>query len=695
MSAFLRMPQKLPQPVSDYLEFSGGLDLVTPSIQTKPGSVREASNFEVGINGRYERIAGYERFDGQSKPSDAQYARLDVTITGSVSAGDTVTGVSSGATGVVVLVDTSGTPNFLVITKITDTFSNPEDLNVTAVKQAETLSLAIIDGAATPKLHAAYKNLAADEYRADIAALPGAGDVLGVWMLNDVVYAFRNNAGNTEADMFESSSSGWVQVALGFELPFTSGGTYEVVDGDTITGQGSGSTATVARVVLQSGSWAAGTAVGKFVFASQSGPFQSEDLDVGGNTDVATIAADSTAITLLPDGRYEFVSHNFGGQAGTLKMYGCDTVNRGFEFDGTTFVPVDTGMTVDVPIHVRAHRNHLFFSFAGSAQHSGLGFPYQWTIVSGASEIAVGADITAFQSEPGGEGNAALGIYTKDSIHILYGTDSSSWNLVKYRDEVGAFPYSVRQIGTTIFMDDRGVMNLRTVQAFGNFQHNTVTRMIQPWINDRKSLVTGACIVREKSQVRFFFSNNSALYITLDGNFKPVGLMPVDFLNPATCTFSLEMNDGSEAIMFGSDNGFVYELEKGTSFDGEAIDYALNLHFHHSGSPRFLKRYTDVSLEVAGSGYGEFSFTYELGYGDSEIPQPGSQLSTMAFAETRWDSFTWDQFFWDGVTLKPINLTLNGNAENISMIIRGSSDEYVPFQISGALLRYIPRRPLR
>lgn len=80
-------------------------------------------------------------------------------------------------------------------------------------------------------------------------------------------------------------------------LAFTSGGTYEVVPGDTIAGQVSLATAIIEEVVLTSGTWAGGDAAGSFYFrtADKTGTFQSENVNVGASTNVATIAGDSAS----------------------------------------------------------------------------------------------------------------------------------------------------------------------------------------------------------------------------------------------------------------------------------------------------------------------------------------------------------------------------------------------------------------
>jgi hypothetical protein len=686
---------KLPNPEFDYIPFTGGLDTDTPNWQVKPGTVREAQNFEVGVSEGYQDIQGYERIDGQAAPSDAIYSILDVTITGEFSVGDTITQLVSGATAEVVGVVTE-VPAYLVITKITGTFDATNDLQVSSVTEGSSDSLAIADGASTVKLHAQYQAAAADAYRSDITAVPGAGAILGVTMLDDVDYAFRNNAGQTAANLYKTSASGWTQVDLGYEMSFTSGGTYEIQEGDVLTGASSGTTATVARVVTESGTWSGGDAAGRFIFTSApSGAFTATELlDVSGNPNSATCTADATAITLLPDGRFEFDIYNFGGLTGTKRIYGADGKNRGFEFDGTVFVPIDTGMTTDTPLHVKAHKKHLFFSFEGSAQHSGPSTPYIWDAVFGAAELAVGDTVTGFSVEPGSEGSAALIIFSRNSTHVLYGTSVSDWNLVRYREEVGAYAYSNQQLASTMVLDDRGVTTLNTTIAYGNFKHSTLSGHIQSWVNAQRTKTQASCIVRDKDQYRIFFSDSYALYITMSGN-DLVGMMPVLFDNVVSCVYSLEADDGSERIVFGSDNGMVYQMDIGTSFDGEDIEAFLKTHYNHSKSMRWLKKYLSCTMEAHGTGYSEFNFTYELGYNSTAIPQPMSITNTLDFSSAVWDSFVWDAFIWDGVSLSPSTSRLAGSGENISLVVRKTSNYFSPIAFSGAHLRFLRRRPLR
>lgn len=675
--------RKFPKVDDDFISFQGGLDLESPPLFMKSGFCRAAQNFEADSEGGYRRVAGYERHDGRAAPSAAGYWIMGIALTGAIAVGNTVTGLTSGATGKVV----SAPAGQLVLARLTGVFQVGESVQVAAVTQATATSLATPSAAATAKLHAQYLNLAADDYRPDILAVPGSGRVLGVLRHNGVTFAFRNNSGATAADLYKSSAAGWVLVPMKREIFFTAGSGAAPAEGATIT-KGAVS-AVVRRVMLETGTWAAGTAAGRFIIDDPAGGEFTAGAFTAGVT--ATASGASAAIVLLPSGRYRFHVGNFGGTLATRRAYGADGVNRGFEFDGAYLAPIRTGMVLDAPTHVRVHRNHLFFAFGSSLQHSGIGVPYNWTALAGAGEIAVGDEITGLQLLPGSESVAAMAVFSRNSLSILYGTSSANWQRVPFRDELSALADSVQDVGFTIFLDDRGISTLQAAQVFGNFAHAAMSDKVSSWLKAARSKFAASCIIRDKNQYRLFFSDRYALHVTLKGD-KLVGIMPILMSHKVECAWSSEESDGTEVVYFGSDTGMVYQLEKGTSFDGEPIEHYLNMVFNFSKSPRITKRYRECALEVSGTGYAEFDFTYQLGYGSSLIEQPSNQTLTASLSTVNWDAFVWDSFIWDGITLLPVTADMVGTAENVSIIIRGSSDYQDPLKLSGAMLHYTVRR---
>jgi hypothetical protein len=409
---------------------------------------------------------------------------------------------------------------------------------------------------------------------------------------------------------------------------------------------------------------------------------------------VATVTAASTAITFLPGGRFEFDIHGFSGAINSERVYGCDTKNRGFEFDGTVMVPISTGMTSDIPTHVIVHNEQLFFSFGASNQHSGIALPYVFNAVLGAGEIAVGDAVTGYMRQPGSGSGGSLLIVTRNRAFSLYGNNARDWVLTVAQEDAGALPYTMQHLGGVIALDDRGVTYIGASQNYGNFEQNTITNQILPWIRDQRNLAVASCRVREKNQYRLFFSDKQALYITMRGN-KVVGMLPVELGHTPSCFSSTELSSGEEAIYFGATNGYVYQMDKGTSHDGDAITWLMSLAYNNLKSPQINKRFRKMALEMTGDSYAEFSLGYRLGYNSANIPQPDTTTSSIDFAVSDWDSFVWDNFFWDGQTLLPEELPMCGSAENVAIVVSGSSDKFEPFTITGVLLHYTPRTRIR
>jgi hypothetical protein len=579
----------------------GGEDLITPVSSRKPGTLVGSRNFECDASGRYRRVKGYERFDGNTSPSDESYWILDFDAGSTAVAADaTVTGASSSATGIAVIAGVleSGTyagsdaAGYLVLRSVSGTFEDNENLQVGGATYCVADGTTKERGADTSTLDTTYYRAAVEAARDDIEAVPGSGNVLGVWPYDGTVYAFRANTDGDAVDMYKSSSSGWTKVTLGHVIDFDAG-TDEFVIGETVTGSASTETATIANVVLRSGAWGDNDAVGLLVVTSASGTFD-DDETITSASGSATVNGDSSDITLATGGRYDFVNYNFGGHSGTYKMYGCDGANYAFEFDGTTYTPIKTGMTTDTPTHITAHKKHLFLSFTGgSVQHSSTGYPYQWTAVTGASELGLGQEITGFSKTSGD----TLGVWGRNMISILYGSSTDDWDLKSFSTEVGAYEWSVQKLGEPLFLDDLGISSLSAVQEYGDFKANTLSQFIEPFFTFyRKGTFVTSLRVKEKSQYRLYFGDKTGLNLTID-NGKVQGFTKLKYEHTICCASSGEDSNGSEVLYFGSDDGMVYQLEKGTSFDGTAIKALIKTSLNKLGSPENVKRFFKIVVE--------------------------------------------------------------------------------------------------
>lgn len=665
----------------------GGLDLITPTLSLPPGVARPSINFEPATTGGYTRIKGYERYDGHTAPSSATYQIQVVSGAGIPAVGATVTGASSGATGVLI----ASTSTTFVLTKITGTFTT-EVLQVGGTPVGTRTGTI---GASTQSQHAQYLALAANSYRSDISAPPGSGPLRGAFIHNDITYAFRDNAGATACVLYKATASGWTAVAFQYEISFTAGGNIAPADGATLT-QG-GVTATVQRVMRQAGAWvgAPGTASGRLIITAPSGGnFAAGAATLSGGVNV-TLSGVQTAITMLPGGKFDVITANFAGDASTVRAYGCDGVNRAWEFDGTVFAPITTGTTPDTPKFIEQHKHHLFLAIGSSVLHSAPGLPYDYTATT-ASEIATGDTVTGLLVQPGSQTTGTITIFQETTTLMLYGTGTSSWNLVTFNTGTGAMPWSAQNMAQSFFLDNRGVFSLDTSLTYGNFDQTSLTPQIQPMIAAHRSALTCSTLCREKSQYRLYFSDGLGLHLTLV-NGKNLGVMPVQLAITGGVYNAWEgvRSNGDAVIYLCGADGMLYEAEKGTSFDGAPIPYALTLHHDSIRSPRVLKRYRKCAVEITGSSYVEVGFYYSLGYGKSEYASYTPVTYSDNLLSSTWDASTWDTFFWDSSNLTPIECEMTGTAENVALSFAGNSDLFDSFTINSAIIHYTPRRALR
>ncbi len=681
-----------------YFPMAGGLDLVSPVTQIKEGELMACLNYEVGVDGGYHRMDGYERFDGQPSPTDSSFIRVDFsTGLAAITTGQLVTQLVSGATGYVLedaTVDsgafsTNDAAGHIALGRVTGTFNSTNALQVSAVTVATANQARPLGDGGSLALSKAYRILAIEDARAQISAVAGSGSVLGVVQYgakpNDDVYAFRATVGGTAVDIYKSSATGWVQIVLGETIEFTAG-TTAFVKGETLTGSVSTETALIDNVILQSGGWATNDAAGYMVISSVSGAFQAEAGTSA--TGSATLSGDATPITLNTGGRYDFTTHNFSGNTGTTRMYGCDGVNPAFEFDGTVYTPIRTGMALDAPQHIVAHKYHLFLSFAGgSLQHSATGDPLSWNVILGAAELALGDDITALQSIQGG----SLALYTDGKTQVLYGTSVADWELRLITEDAGAMEWSNQYISSPIILTDVGLVALNPTQAYGDFQANSFSQKIRPRFFTKKDKAVASCRIKGKNQYRIFFSDKTGITATFN-NFQLSGLAEFTLAHQVTC---IQSPDHCDSIYAGSEDGFVYEMETGNSFDDEALHYGLSTAFNFINQPSVLKRYRLLEFDMQSDGDVNFAVKPLFEFGSRDFPSHRRIDVADSGGGGIWGGGAWGESTWGGQVILDNRVSLEATSKNMSIIIYGSTRYDPAHTIHGAIIHYTPRRRIR
>lgn len=679
--------------IPNYTPLGGGLDLQTPAIAMPAGRCIDAQNYEPEISGGYRRIDGFERFDGRASPTDANYWLIPVVISGAVSVGNTITGQTSAATAKVLQINSDE----LVVGDLTGAFEN-ENFTIAGTVRG-TCEPELLDGATTQTANVDYKLLAANNQRAKILTVPGSGKIRGIWLYKDVWYAFRDNAGGTAGDMYKSTSGGWVKVNFGTELQFSSatGGTAPIAVGDTIADAAVPTkTATVVAVLTRAGTW--GTdAVGTLIITPVTGTFGSgNDIYVGATKKGVTTSA-ATSITRLPggaDGILEFSNYNFTGSTSTEKMYGCDGVNLAFEFDGTNYIPIRTGMAVDTPQHIATWKSYLILSFYGSVQLSAIGSPYSWTAVLGAQEIALGENVSGMLPQTGNSSGSSLAIFSSSKTFVLYGSSSANFQLVPSIEDLGSYKFTMQQVGNDCFsLTGRGIQRLQTTLTYGDFSFTSVSQLIQRLMTTKLGMESASTTLRTKNQYRLYFNDGTGLAVGLTGD-KISGILPLNYGDRVVrCMHSGFLSTGIEQTCFGSDDGYIYMDNVGTSFDGDVIESWIRLPFNNIGSPQVRKRFRRAVLEIYVTNYAQVNATYDLGYANINVnPSAVTPDQTFDGGGDFWDKFTWDQFTWDAQVVQTASLSLAGTEKNLSLLFYSSRAQDTPHVLQGVTIMYTPQR---
>lgn len=388
---------------------------------------------------------------------------------------------------------------------------------------------------------------------------------------------------------------------------------------------------------------------------------------------------------LAPSGTYRFVNFNFKGSASSAMMYGCSGVHKAFQWDGTTWTDITTGMASDTPKFIEAHKNYLWLGFAnGSLQNSPVGDPTgTWTPRTGANEIGLGDEITALVSH-----KDTLVAYANNSVFLLYGSSNSDWSLKPYTREGGALPDCVGVIGGDVLAwDTPGAVYLQATLAYGNFTQTALTARIKPIVS--KVTPTFALVGKTTGTWRLFCTDGRVVVATTTGN-TLVGWAQIKYDRAFTCGCAGEDASGNEVLFAGDASGYVHQLDSGASFDGASILSVLRTAFNTFGSSLQRKRFQRLVLELSASANPvALKVQPDYNYGDF-----GGSTGSLGFdmwatgGGGLFDGANWDGFVFDAGLIGQASTNLSGVASSMGLLFNHTSDTDLPFTLAAAHVQY-------
>jgi len=682
---------------SKFVALQGGLDLVTPPLRVAAGATSEALNYYESVKGGYTRIGGYERFDGQASPSEAVYHLIrisdwDLRVTPiPLVIGATLTVGTASFTIISYTASTDGLTATVVGGELVGDV--PLDLDTNPLTFDTTCSIieATYRGADTDELDLAYLNQARDYRRNNISSPTGEGAIRGVAQLSGTTIAWRDD-GTGKLLAYRSTAAGWQLVS--YAQMVVCAATGAPIRGDVCN--------TAAHTIL-----------GVFEYLDDAGvPDATKQVLAIHNTagtslttsDTLVRDADSVTIgavqALIPyqfngGGRVRPLIHNFYASAGTRYIYFVDGVNMAGvykpQYDCIQPIASDYRQLDDTFTQLRAHNSRLWLATDyGTAITSVADEPELLDGFLGASEWGAGDIITGFSHT----GTDLMHTFTENTVQALKGSSTQDWYKYVVSDTLGAKPDSVVALDDVFSVSNRGISSLKRTDSLGGFDAGTVSDNIQPLMREFNELTpTAAVAIKSLNQMRFFFGDRflclSRVTYNANGNEGiRYGITEGLYSVGVTCVDSGDDANGTERLLFGGDDGLVYQADKGTSFDGDNIVSSLTLQPNHVGSPQMRKRFREIDLEVYAASAVDLRMYYTMNEGRKSFLAKELNITGGAAG---WDVAQYDHAVYDSYPLSRQTTKLVGTGHNVEFSFYHSGKDTESFTLTGYTLRYSNR----
>ena len=347
-----------------------------------------------------------------------------------------------------------------------------------------------------------------------------------------------------------------------------------------------------------------------------------------------------------------------GSWTSTITSLGTPTQNyehRLFNFDGTDKIVITTGTSNPQILNssfstsvvnasgtanfkfVEIFKNHIFFSGDSSNKQQvsfmGPNLTNDFTSNNGGGTIKVDTEIVGLRTF-----RNSLIIFGRDKIFKVTGTSSANFAVTPVTRNIGCIDSrSIQELGgDVVFLAPDGLRTIAGTERIDDTELGTVSKQVQKRINEITTHNINSLVIRSKSQYRLFFPTSA----DQDEN-SSRGLISVIKANPNTGALGFEYSDmqglkvssadsefisGTETVVSGGYDGFVYKQESGNVFTQAESTVNISGVYRSPdmtmGDPGIRKSMQKVIWNIDPGGTLASSFLLEYDFSDDEVPQP-------------------------------------------------------------------------
>jgi len=369
-------------------------------------------------------------------------------------------------------------------------------------------------------------------------------------------------------------------------------------------------TAQLVHLIEDSGTWAGADVVGTMYLYDLSRAqiptknIQIRDAAAGAGNLIGNMVGGEirnslpgSSLLKAADSKYQMIAENMYARDDLEAIYAASGAGRAFSYDGEYVRFIGSGITesLDKPRHIELFQFRLWLGYGwGEAAISVAGNPLSFDGTLNAVATGYGRPITGFTKLAG----KTMGVFTDQATYTVT-VDGSDFDQQTISPRNGAVEYTVQDVGSIpIYTDPRGIARAFTTDKYGDFEATRISHAVHPWLLARLQHLVGdqtyndkvvtTTVSRVKSQYRMYFADGFRLTMTMFSEEQPpeftfqklyTGNDPDQYIKVFATDADVD-DAGKDRLFFtmdinpdydhGNDLGFVFEDDRGTSFNGDS-----------------------------------------------------------------------------------------------------------------------------
>ena len=394
-------------------------------------------------------------------------------------------------------------------------------------------------------------------------------------------------------------------------------------------------------------------------------------------------------------GRYNFVNYNFNG---TDKMIMVDGANLASIFDNSSVSDISASGRPADPKFVEIFRSHAFYAgMSATPQELIFSVPFDeddFTGGSGAGSINVDGVIVGIKVF-----RENLFVFCEDSIFKVTGSSLSDFAVVPVTRKIGCVDgFSIQEIsGDIVYLAPDGLRTIAGTERIGDVELGTISKQIQPRLDNVTTDRISSLVIRKKSQYRLFFPGDSQavgsasgiIGVIKSGVEGGVGWEYADIIGmkPACCASGFI--SGTETIVHGGYDGYVYKQEDTSKFDGTNISALYESPAYTMGDVGIRKMMQRIIWNYNNEGPVDSDFRIRYDFGSTSIPQPNPYPLTIGGSSAIYGTNAYGTAVYGSSGEPIVRQSIEGSGFTVSVRL-DDADGADPISIKGYQLEFTP-----